>query len=229
MLSNNRCFSKQSLFLIIVFYTILGLSGCTASSTPVSVEPISQNNLALIQQNGNLSVRLFGIMDFDYSEGNIFRIPSELAVSGVPLVWMGANFKGNLEKTTKGEDVTDEVHGSLSVDGNWIESIYYSRKTLRANGSETFYRVNIQNLPLNYTANVASSNLGNFEKYGADIQKYITRIEYMEGLVKDGQVDSRIKYLSTDWKNNAQGQTPLLKLTFARGGGNGGQNTKSGM
>jgi hypothetical protein len=217
--------------LAITVAVILVLSGCVANSTPSPAsEAASQKNLALLQQNGNLSARLYGIMDFDYS-GAVVRSPTELAVSGVPLQWMGANFNGKLQKSSTTEDVIDEVHGSISADGSWVESIYYSRQVLRkgANSSGTFYRINLKNIPINEGQNGADVNPGIFERSGTDIQKFITRIEYVDGLMKDGEIDPSIKYISTDWTNSSPGQTPSIKLVFAKGSGNAGGTAKSGM
>jgi len=229
MYGNIRHFFRQIIGLVILIIFLVGLSGCTSSSalSPV-VEQTVQTNLPLIQQNGNLSVRFFAIIDFDYS-GVVYRIPSEFAVSGVPLVWMGANFNGKLQNTSGGQTVIDEVHGSLSSDGNWVESIYYSRQITRTNGSGTFYRVTLRSVPVNEQANGSPASLGSFERSGADIQKFIAKIEYQDGIIKNGQIDSGIKYISTDWKNNSAGQIPSLKLIFAKGSGNAGQNTKPGM
>jgi hypothetical protein len=169
-------------------------------------------------------------MDFDYS-GAVVRSPTELAVSGVPLQWMGANFNGKLQKSSTTEDVIDEVHGSISADGNWVESIYYSRQVLRkgTNSNGTFYRINLKNIPIDEEENGTAVKPGIFERSGTDIQKFITQIEYIDGLMKDGQIDPTIKYISTDWTNNSPGQTPSIKLVFAKGSGNAGGTAKSGM
>ena len=224
-----RHFFRQIPGLLIPIIFLIALSGCTSSAAPSPVvEQTVQTNLALIQQNGNLSVKLFAIIDFDYS-GVVYRIPSEFVVSGVPLIWMGANFNGKLQNTSGGQVITDEVHGSLSSDGNWVESSYYSRQITRTNGSGTFYRVTLRNVPVSEQPNGSPVSLGSFERSGADIQKFIAKIEYQDGIIKNGQIDTGIKYISTDWKNNSAGQIPSLKLIFAKGRGNAGQNTKPGM
>lgn len=207
--------------MILTF--LAGLSGCTSFSTPSPVaEQTVQSNLPLVQKNGNISIRLFAIMDFDYS-GIVYRIPSEFAVSGVPLEWMGANFGGKTLNTSGGQSVADEVHGSVSSDGGWIDSLYYSRQIARTNGSGTLYRITLRNVPINEEIKGAPAQLGTFERSGSDIQKFIARIEYKDGIIKNGQIDSGVNYISTDWKNNSPGQIPSLKLAFAKGSGNAGQ------
>jgi hypothetical protein len=226
-----RLFCRSVIGLVITTAAFIVLYGCAANSTPSPApEATIQTNLALIQQNGNLSARLYGIMDFDYS-GSVVRSPTELAVSGVPLQWMGANFNGKLQKSSTTEDVIDEVHGSFSDDGNWVESIYYSRQILRkgTNSSGTFYRINLKNIPINEGGSGTAANPGIFERSGTDIQKFINRIEYIDGLMKDGQIEPTIKYISTDWTNSSPGQTPSINLVFAKGSGNAGGTAKSGM
>jgi hypothetical protein len=221
-------FLRQVLDLAIIA-ALVSLSGCTTSSAPSSLlEPISPDNLALIQQNGNVSARLYGIMDFDYS-GGVVRIPSELLVSGVPLTWMGAIFNGKYQKTGSGQTVTEEVHGSISADGDWVETVFFSRQITRINNSSTFYRVTLRNLHLKYATDTASTTTVIFESSGTDIQKYIAKIEYADGLLKDNRIESSISYISTDWQNNSPGQTPALSLTFGKGSGNGGQLGKPAM
>ncbi len=225
---NSLSFAKRTIGIgIAIALTVLFLAACISPSST----SVSQNNLALIQQNGNLSVRFFSVMTFS-SSGTLVTAPSELGVSGVPINWMGVIFNGRLEEFLAGEDTTDEVHGSVSADGNWIESMYYSRQILRttANPSGTFYRISLKSVPISGAASGSTLGPGNFEKSSGDIQKYITQIEYADGPVIDSKINSITKYISTDWGNTFKGQIPTLKLTFAQGSGNLGKTpTKSGM
>ena len=54
------------------------------------------------------------------------------------------------------------------------------------NSSGTFYRINLKNIPINEGENGTDVKPGIFERSGTDIQKFITRIEYIDGLMKDG-------------------------------------------
>jgi hypothetical protein len=227
ILQKHRLFSvfakRAQAVSIVMTVFVLSLSACSPASTPASVSPTVKNNLAVVQQNGNLSARFYGLMTFDYS-GSPVKVLSELAVSGVPVEWMGALFSGKLEEFGPGEDVTDEVHGSLSADGNWVESLFFSRQILRtsANASGTFYRVTLKNIHLVIVDAGTQAGQAAFEKTGSDIRKYVITVEYADGPVKDGKIVSKTTYTSTDWENIKAGQTPTLKMSFSKGSGNKG-------
>jgi len=161
---------------------------------------------------------------------------------------MGTIFNGILEEKGAGEDITDVVHGSISSDGNGVDSMCYSRQILRntVNSSGTFYRLTLTNVPLsgvttvtpvvtpNSTSSVttpaSTSGVGTFQISGSDVQKYITKIEYADGPMNGTQIQSTTTYVTTDWKNTRVGQIPSLRLTFAIGSGNAGVTpTKPGM
>jgi hypothetical protein len=224
--------------LSVIFSTSCGTKSLTTSTT--SLNPTTtQNTLNSIQQNGNLSVRFYGVMTFEFS-GTQVSSPSELAVAGVPITWMGLIFNGTLEEKGAGEDITDVVHGSISPDGNWVETMYYSRQILRktVNSSGTFYRITLTKIPLSgnttitpvvttntapsVTAPASPAGLGTFQITGSDVQKYITKIEYADGPMAGSQIQSTTKYVTTDWKNIGVGQVPSLRLIFALGSGNAG-------
>ncbi len=211
------------LTLTVAFTAAIIVTGFSACSPSPSTTSAIQNSLPLIQKNGNLSVKFSGVMTFEYSGTQVTSF-SELAVEGVPIIWMERLFSGKLEEFGAGEDITDEVHGSLSADGNWIETFYYSRQILRktTNPSGTFYRITLKNVPITGAANGSTAGPGNFIKSGADAQKYITKIEYADGPVKGGQINSTTKYVTTDWGNTGKGQVPTMKVTFALGSGNKG-------
>ena len=87
---------------------------CNRAPTTIPVSD-GQKNLALLQQNRYLKGRLYGLAAFDYA-GTIMTFPSEFTVASVPIEWMDVIFSGKLEEGGPGEDVTDQVHGSVSAD-----------------------------------------------------------------------------------------------------------------
>lgn len=178
--------------------------------------PVSdgQKNLALLQQNRYLTGRLYGLVTFDYA-GTIITFPAEFAVSSVPIEWMEVIFSGKLAEGGPGEDVTDQVHGSVSADGTWLVSLLYSRQVIRATtNTRTFYRIMLRNMPIVKLVGGVTTELGTFEEEGSDVQRYVDRIEYVdEPLRGSGTVTT---YLSTEWKNTVKGQMPTLKLAFEK-------------
>lgn len=208
-------FSTKRILAIIltISVTLVGLSSCSKTSTPVSNSP---NNLDLLQQNKFLTGRFYGLMTFKFS-GTTFTFPTELQIASVPVTWMGELFNGKLEEVGPGEDVTDEVHGSVSSDGNWLVTLYYSRQILRtSNNTGTFFRVTFRNVPIMKQVNGVVTEVGTFEKDGADLQKYVEKIEYIDGTLNGNQIVPTSSYLSTDWKNTGNGLKPSLKLTFEK-------------
>ncbi len=70
-------------------------------------------------------------------------------------------------------------------------------------------------MPTAKLTNGVAADLGTFEKTGADIEKLVDKIEYVEGPSSGGVIVATTTYLSTDWINT--GTAPVLRLTFAGG------------
>jgi hypothetical protein len=169
-----------------------------------------------IQLQGNVTARFYALMTFELF-GTTTVSPSEFLVPAVPISWMGNIFDGKLAEDGQGKDLTDQVHGSISVDGNWIENCFFSRQIIRktSNGTGSFFRVTLKNIPLKLNEKISPG----FEKTGADVQKYIQKIEYADGPLKGNQIKSTANFISVDWKNSTAGQMPVLKLVFTPGPG----------
>jgi hypothetical protein len=213
-------YAQYGMFLAILVI-VTGLTACTggnpdSNSGNIVPSASAAQNLALIQENGNLSARFYGLMTFR-SLGTDVTFPSDLSVPPISIYWMGVVFNGRLEETGAGEDVTYEVHGGVSADGNWVESVYFSRQVLRKtiDPSGSFFRVTLRSIPISNTA----GQPGIFEKIGADVQKYISKIEYSDGPMNGKQIASNTDYISTDWKNTTSARMPILKLAFGKGPG----------
>jgi hypothetical protein len=213
------------LFLLSVFCIILSMSACTAgtAATPGGVrlvETQTGGNLARLQQAGNLTGFLSGYMNFKIS-GTEFAFPTQLTVDQVPIYWMKTIFNGKVEKAGPGEDLTDEVHGSLSEDGDWVESMYYGEQITRPSSkTATFFRVTLRHVPLQILNGPADKEIGVFNLSNGDLQKYVEKIEYRDGPWNNGQITPLSEYLSIDWNNTERGKVPVLRLTFAEGSGN---------
>jgi hypothetical protein len=100
-----------------------------------------------VQQNKYFTARLYGLMTFDF-EGSPFAWQTELKIASVPVEWMGHIFDGKYIEGGPGEDVTDQVHGSVLKDGTWIDFLFYSRQIVRYGGTAVFYRVTLKNVPI---------------------------------------------------------------------------------
>jgi len=213
-----------SLLLVAMMVLPVLLSGCskptqrTTSTQPTStVNPttsfVMHNFLSELQQKSFLKARFFGVMTFSFS-GTAFTYPTEFTVASVPIVWMALIFDGKLEETGAGEDVTDQIHGSISQDGQWITDMYFSRRiTYINNNTGIFYQVTLHNVPLGGLDTTQTPGSAIADREG-DVQKYITQIDYQNGPLVNGQINATTTYMSTDWKNMKTGMIPVLKLTF---------------
>jgi hypothetical protein len=228
---------RQGIVLSLICL-VLSAVGCTSGADQTSGPTVglnatqAQGVLSRMQSTGNLSAFLYAVMTFEIS-GTEFAYPTQIAVDQVPITWMGSIFNGKVVESGPGEDVTDEVHGSISADGYWVESMYFSEQITRTNAKTgTFFRVTLRHTPVVNEAGGAIKDLGYFNQTSGDVQKYVAKIEYIDGPLINGKISPLSTYLSTDWKNGAKGQVPILKLTFAEGSGNRpkpGTNPGAGM
>jgi hypothetical protein len=195
---------KRKLFLALIAVLSLGVSwGC-------GVAPKSQDNLSILQQNKYLKVRLYGVMTFDFG-GEPMTWPTELKTASVPLVWMGQVFNGKSVASGPEYNFVDQVHGSVSPDGEWVLNLSYTRQIIRTQDS-VYYSVSLRNVPVVSSAN-STMVVGKFDKKG-DIQKYVENIEYRaEGRLVNLKIPATT-YSSIDWTNTLEGQQPALKLLF---------------
>ena len=201
--------NKLRPIIIVLVIITLGFAACSKLSAPTTPNP---NNLSGVQQNKYLTARLYGLMTFDYS-GTTVSSPAELIISSVPISWMGQIFDGKSESIGPGNDVTDQVHGSVSADGDWILLLTYSRQIAKTGQKSVFYRISLKNIPIAQVNKDIVTENGTFEQAG-DVQKYVDRIEYSNGIFTDGEIVPDITYVSTDWSNTAIGLQPSLKLAF---------------
>jgi hypothetical protein len=211
-----RCgvaFFLTSLFL----FSALAVTACSKQTSTAEVQPFSSSNrnlLAVIQTNRSLSASLSAVMTFG-NTGTQFSFPSSFGVDLIPISWMDLIFNGKLSEAGPGEDVTYEVHGSVSRDGNWLESAYFSAQIIRVGSKNgNFFRVTLRNAPIVKLAGGIAPEPGKFELTGTEVQKYVAKIEYLDGPLVNGQVSTLTDYISTDWKNNGPGQAPALKVQF---------------
>jgi hypothetical protein len=207
---------KLVVFVILISITMVSFACSKANTTKTTTTSTTattpQHYLALIQQNGYMTARLYGLMSFNFN-GTTVSYPTELIIVSVPIVWMGQVFSGKLEETGPGEDVTDQVHGSVSADGAWLLTLTYSRQIIHNNGKAIEYRVAVKNVPVIDTKKGLTAPPVTFEKQG-DVQKYIDVVEYNDGSWNGTTITPSIVYVSTDWKNSGKGLQPILKLAF---------------
>ena len=167
----------------------------------------------MLQKNGFFKARFFALMNFSFS-GTTVTYATELTTASVPINWMATIFDGKLEETGAGEDVTDQIHGSISTDGQWVTDMFFSRSIVNSgNNTGIFYRITLHNVPLAGLDTTQILGSAILDKEG-DIQKYVTKVEYQSGPVVNGQISPTTTYLSTDWKNLQTGMIPILRFTF---------------
>lgn len=199
------------------------LSGCNATKTASSSIAATKNEINL-QQYGNVSARLFGLMTFE-GYGQILAVPSEFLVPPISISWMGLIFNGTLERTGPGSDITYQVHGSVSADGKWVESMTYSTQIIRTSAySGDFYRVTLRNVQLVQGFDSKNTTIAYSNKNGSDSQRFVAKIEYASGSLGGTETPPIINdftYIKTDWGNSSCLAT--LDLVFALGPGT--QNT----
>ena len=196
---------RQRVILIATLFSLLLLPCCTGGGAQEAAQTSGQNDLALLQQNKFIKASLFGIMTFSFSD-DTFTWPTELAVSSVPIVWMGQVFNGQVKNAGPAKDITDQVHGGVSADGQWLLSFYFSRVISSPNNPAMYYTVELKNVPIGTLTGTAQGARGSITRQG-DIQKYITSLVYMS----PGAI-----YLSTDWTNDADGQRANLEVVFEK-------------
>jgi hypothetical protein len=146
--------------------------------------------------------------------------PTDFTVPAISLTWTGNNFDGQREEAGTGEDVLDQVHGSISADGKLMDSFTFSRLITRiSTNNGTSFKVVLKNVPLSSQA-VGNPSFPGFEGGGPVIQQYIVSIEYSEGNLEGTRIIPTTSYLSTDWNNTRTGEIPRLKITFKDQGEN---------
>jgi len=207
----------------VKFFQKAGMAALALSNYFARIDGVRENNRAHGQrarqpgfhtENKYLIARLYGVMTFDYS-GTTVTFPTELIISSVPLVWMGPIFDGKVENNGPGNDVTDQVHGSVSADGTWIESLSYQRQIIRPGDKSLSYRITLKNVPIANAATGTTTTPGTFEKT-SDIQKYVQTIEYNSGIFTGGKIVPAITYVSTDWENAKTRDAAGLKNNVRR-------------
>jgi hypothetical protein len=191
--------------IAVILMLSLALSGPVAcGKTPAASK--SSSSLIALQKNGYMTARVYGVMTFDFG-GEIVSYPTELKISSVPLQWMGQVFNGKTVVSGPQYSLTDQVHGSISADGEWLLTLSYTRQILRPLDSVA-YSVALRNVPIISSTN-ATAGVRSVEIEG-DVQKYIDAINYLAG----GAGGTPTKYTSMDWTNADFGTKPILKVTF---------------
>lgn len=195
---------------------VLILGACTAAA-PAPL-PDSKSNMSLLQQTDSANARLYGLMTFQSSGEKETTSLTVFAIEPVPIYWMGKIFDGKVEETDPEIEIIDQMHGSVSEDGDWLDTVFFSRQLTRlATNDGTFFLVQLRNVPVSKPQNSAANGVSRvFKKTGSDVQKYIDKIEYSFGVFSNKKILPIRTYTSTDWKN--AWQIPSLELTLERGG-----------
>jgi hypothetical protein len=211
------------MIILVVMLSLTILPGCSAAKT-LSTPVTATQNVYNLQQYGNVSARLFALMTFE-GYGQTLVSPSEFKVPPISITWMGLIFNGTLVGTGPGSDITYQVHGSVSADGAWVESMDYSTQVIRTSAySGDFFRVTLKNVPLIQAFDSDNKRVVSCDKTGSDTQRFVATIEYATGPLGSAKIPpilSNFSYVETDWYSTVC--IPALTLVFASGPGT--QNT----
>lgn len=102
---------------------------------------------------------------------------------------MGLIFNGILENAGAGTDITYKVHGSVSADGAWIESMIYSKEI--GPGASNYFQVTLKNIPLTRNVDDKGNPILVCQKTASDVQGFVGQISCAS--LGD------FTYLKTDW------------------------------
>ena len=186
------------------------------TTPPVTTPPTPANNLGKLQANTVINARFYSIASLTFSNSPVVY-PTQFTMPNVPISWNGTSFKGQLEEVGAGEDVLYQAAGNVSPNGATLISFVYSQRIIRTNNTGTFYRLTLNNLPVGDPADGSIPGWGTFKGVGADLQNYVTKIEYMDGPLSNGQINPMTTYDSTDWSNTSPGSMPTFSLAFQGG------------
>jgi hypothetical protein len=161
-----------------------------------------------LQKAKYLKASLFGAVDMDFG-GQAVTYPLLLAVPSVPIQWMGTIFESKLQGAGPGGEVTIQVHGNVSDDGAWIETMsYYRGVASKGTASTVVCQVVLRNVPITQFTGDNATAIGAFSKTGADVRKHVEKVWYSQG----GGQSVSLSYDSVQWENTVQ--KPVLKLAF---------------
>ena len=218
---------KVMLALMVLLMIALTCCSAPASSTLPAKSASGQNKLTLLQKRGFVTAKLFGVMTRSFAETS-FEARTEMVVTSVPITWMGQVFNGRKEYAGPGFNLTDQVHGGASADGEWLLSFSFSRQAFRPHGQAMLsYRVQLKNVPIATSPKKAQGDPGNFEKAG-DIQKFVEKIEYTDGVWSNGVLVPGSSFVSFDWTNTDNALRPTLKITLESEGSGPQQPSRPG-
>lgn len=205
---------RPTAWLVLAAALVLPL-GCSpdlgASTSPDTVQAEQ------LRKTTSISVRLYGLMDFE-TFGIIFKHPTSLEASAVPIGWMANTFRGFNEAATPTQKITDQVHGTITPDGKWLSSLVLARSITRTSAEDgVFYQVTFKNVPIS----VLESGLITSQAQGSDLRKHVESVEYIERSYSNGQLVTNTTYKTTDWSKDVAGQAPYILVLFEEGAGGG--------
>jgi len=183
------------LLCVLLVFILFLLAACGKTENKASP-------LELIQQNDSMSISLNVTSTFN-NRSKMVTIPSEYAVTDVPVIWSGLMFSGGTYEDDKG-NVSSTIIGFLSSDGTWIESMTYSKTIVGQSMMGITYEVKLRNIPI---FDEETGQPVNFEET-LNVEKYVTSIKYSQ---------LGISYVSSDWDNTTGELQPVLKLKLEKG------------
>jgi hypothetical protein len=178
--------------VLSVLVVILALVSACGGKAPIgdlsSTAPTTTAPYAVF---GNLSAKLYGLATFEGYD-QTFSYPIQFEIPPISITWMGTIFNGLLQGAGAGLDTTYQVHGNVSADGKWIESMSFSQEITGPSGySGNFFRVTLQNVPLIQTLDASGNAKATSNKVGTDVQRFVTKVEYQAA-------STGFSYISTD-------------------------------
>jgi hypothetical protein len=195
-----------------VLLIVLSMSACQTAAAKIQASDV--RDVAWLQKSGNITVTFNAMMNFALAgdpTGNTYTYPTQMDVPAVPITWMGNIFNGKVTNSGQGYNLTDEVHGSVSSDGTWINEMTFSRKNLGQAGGSNF-SVTLLNVPLVKADDNKTTTVASFLKKGTDIQKHVSKVEF-----NAGGASVSTTYVAIDWADTRGALR--LELDFATGTG----------
>lgn len=189
----------------------------TAESS-VHINAVVVSNLLKLQQLKSISGAFFGKNTYSLSTGGEMVNGSSIGAPSIPITWSGTSFSGKMTVEDNNSPSTDEIQGTVSVDGNTLQSLKFTHSDYNYGGygksspNYTMYTksMQLQNVPL------SQYEIGKGLVSGPATQACVIKLEYNETTFKNGVKSYEKTYVSTDWAASGIGATPQIGIYFGK-------------
>ena len=193
------------LAVIFVLSMLLFVTGCRRAEKE-QIETVVGN----VKTFQSISISLQGVIKV-IDHGVERSGSADFNINAVPITWNGSMFYGSTYEDDSNR-IADDVHGIISEDGQWIETLQFSQMRVGGEMMGIMYSVTLTNVPV---AEVNAENqtviTGIFSRIGG-VGKFVKSVEYEQ---------KGVQYVSMDWLNLAQPSS--LNVTFSEDPGHVGK------